>query len=427
YNKQKASFTQKHPQKHIVPAAVLTKSKPVYVTAIRPVSVVVPKIMVTRPRHAHSLTTKSKSTIRRHITHSQSSKTSNSPPRVTASQALVVSAAKGKKGKWVWRPKCLILDHDSRTTSASITLKRFDYNDALGRSKSVMAWIPKKSNHPICVQGNMSYLSDFQELNGGYVAFGGNPKGGNILGKGKIKTDFKLPDESQVLLRVPRENTMYNVNLKDIVPSVDLTCLFAKATIDESNLWHRRLGHINFKTINKLKKEKAREEANQQYVLFPVWSTGSSNPQNKEGDAAFDEKEHDAEKPESTVNLSLSSSALSGEQDDMAKKKDKGKSPIEYFTRNKDLNVDFKDYSEDSSNDVSAASPIVPTAGQNYSNSTNPFSAAGPSNTNTSPTYQKPSLKVASQLSDNSDILEMEDIAYSDHENVGAEADFNNL
>nr|GFC74769.1 hypothetical protein [Tanacetum cinerariifolium] len=31
--------------------------------------------------------------------------------------------------------------------------------------------------------GNMSYLSDFEELNGGYVAFGGNPKGGKIIGK----------------------------------------------------------------------------------------------------------------------------------------------------------------------------------------------------------------------------------------------------
>nr|GEY76191.1 ribonuclease H-like domain-containing protein [Tanacetum cinerariifolium] len=110
--------------------------------------------------------------------------------------------------------------------------------------------------------GNMSYLSDFEELNGGYVAFGGNPKGGKISGKGKIKTgkldfddvyfvkelkfnlfsvsqicdkknsvlftdieclvlspDFKLSDENQVLLRVPRENNMYNVNLKNIVPS----------------------------------------------------------------------------------------------------------------------------------------------------------------------------------------------------------------
>nr|GEV48571.1 putative ribonuclease H-like domain-containing protein [Tanacetum cinerariifolium] len=122
-----------------------------------------------------------------------------------------------------------------------------------------------------------------------------NPKGGMIFGKRKIKTgkrdfedvyfvkelmfnlfsvsqmcdkknrvlftdteclvltlDFKLPNESQVLLRVPREKNMYSVNLKNIVPSRDLTCLFSKATIDESNLWHRRLGHINFKTINKL-------------------------------------------------------------------------------------------------------------------------------------------------------------------------------
>nr|GEV19501.1 putative ribonuclease H-like domain-containing protein [Tanacetum cinerariifolium] len=107
-------------------------------------------------------------------------------------------------------------------------------------------------------------------------------------------------------------------------------------------------------------------------MLFLVWSTSSSNPQNKEGDAAFDGKEHDAEKPESAVNLSPSSSALSGEQDDMTKKKDKGKSPVEYFTGNKDLNANFKDYSKDSSND-------------------------------------------------------MEDIAYSDHENIGAEVDFNNL
>nr|GEX01361.1 retrovirus-related Pol polyprotein from transposon TNT 1-94 [Tanacetum cinerariifolium] len=36
--------------------------------------------------------------------------------------------------------------------------------------------------------GNVSFLSDFEEFNGGYVAFGGNPKGGKISGKGKIKT-----------------------------------------------------------------------------------------------------------------------------------------------------------------------------------------------------------------------------------------------
>ncbi|GJX01069.1 ribonuclease H-like domain-containing protein [Tanacetum coccineum] len=84
--------------------------------------------------------------------------------------------------------------------------------------------------------GNMSYLIDFEKIDGGYVAFGDNPKGGKIT------------------CRVPRKNNMYSVDLKNIVPKGGLTCLFAKATSDESKLWHRRLGHINFKTMNKLVK-----------------------------------------------------------------------------------------------------------------------------------------------------------------------------
>ncbi|GJS16293.1 putative ribonuclease H-like domain-containing protein [Tanacetum coccineum] len=84
--------------------------------------------------------------------------------------------------------------------------------------------------------GNMSYLIDYKEIDRGYVTFGGNPKGGKITGK------------------VPRKNNMYSVDLKNIVPKGGLTCLFAKATSDESKLWHRRLGHLNFKTMNKLVK-----------------------------------------------------------------------------------------------------------------------------------------------------------------------------
>nr|GEY35473.1 reverse transcriptase domain-containing protein [Tanacetum cinerariifolium] len=57
-----------------------------------------------------------------------------------------------------------------------------------------------------------------------------------------------------VLFCLPRENNMYNVDLKNVVLSGDLTCLFANDSLDESNLWHRRLGHINFKTMNKLVK-----------------------------------------------------------------------------------------------------------------------------------------------------------------------------
>nr|GFA41374.1 hypothetical protein [Tanacetum cinerariifolium] len=75
--------------------------------------------------------------------------------------------------------------------------------------------------------GNMSYLLEYKEINGGYVAFGGNPKGGKIIGKGKITTDtecvvlspdFKLTDESHVLLKVPRKDNMYIVDLKNVIP-----------------------------------------------------------------------------------------------------------------------------------------------------------------------------------------------------------------
>ncbi|GJS84256.1 putative ribonuclease H-like domain-containing protein [Tanacetum coccineum] len=67
-----------------------------------------------------------------------------------------------------------------------------------------------------------------------------------------LSPDFKLLNKSQVLLKVPRQNNMYNFDLKNVVPSGGLTYLITKAKIDESNLWHRRLGHINFKTMNKL-------------------------------------------------------------------------------------------------------------------------------------------------------------------------------
>ncbi|GKB49786.1 hypothetical protein Tco_0900539 [Tanacetum coccineum] len=143
--------------------------------------------------------------------------------------------------------------------------------------------------------GNKAYLADFQDFNGGPVAFGGSK--GYITGKGKIKTgkldfedvsfvkelqhfnlfsvsqmcdkknkvlftdseclvlspDFKLPDENQILLKVPRQNNMYSFNLENIVPLGGLACLIAKATTDESNYGLRRLGHVNFKNLTDCK------------------------------------------------------------------------------------------------------------------------------------------------------------------------------
>ncbi|GJU24377.1 putative ribonuclease H-like domain-containing protein [Tanacetum coccineum] len=154
------------------------------------------------------------------------------------------------------------------------------------RLKSIVAGVPKKNDSLIFVEGNpqqalkykgmfnsgcsrhmtgnKALLTDYQDIDGGFVAFGGSTRGGKITGIGKIRTnkiDFEdvffcegteLIDESQVLLRVPRKNNMYSFDLKNVVPTGDLTCLFVKAIINECKLWHSEARVIvNFKTMNK--------------------------------------------------------------------------------------------------------------------------------------------------------------------------------
>ncbi|GKC44415.1 putative ribonuclease H-like domain-containing protein [Tanacetum coccineum] len=196
-----------------------------------------------------------------------------------------VVAVKGNRGKavkastcWIWRPKQNQLDQGSNLNGVSDNIDDKGY------------WDSGCSRH---MTGNISYLSEYEPYDGGYVSFGHG--GGKITGKGTIKTgklefenvyfvkelkynlfsvskicdnknsilftateclvlgkDFKLDDNTHVLLSTPRQQNMYSIDLKNIVPHKNLTCLIAKASEDESMLWHRRLGHLNFKTMNKL-------------------------------------------------------------------------------------------------------------------------------------------------------------------------------
>nr|GFB77145.1 hypothetical protein [Tanacetum cinerariifolium] len=115
-------------------------------TAARTIGAARPTFSKTRPHIAPYAVSKSKSPIKRPFIRHTSPKPSISPPRVNAANLSVVRAASinavkpsaitaHNHTKKVWRPKTLVLDHAFRTTSASMTLKRFDYNDALGRSK----------------------------------------------------------------------------------------------------------------------------------------------------------------------------------------------------------------------------------------------------------------------------------------------------
>nr|GEU66654.1 hypothetical protein [Tanacetum cinerariifolium] len=288
--------------------------------------------------------------------------------------------------------------------------------------------------------GNMSYLSDFEAINEGHVAFGGNPKGGKITDTECIvlSPEYNLHDENQVLLRVYRENNIYNVDLKNIVPTRDLTCLFAKTTLDESNLWHRRLRHINFKTLNTLVKGKFDGKVDEGFLVgyfvnskaFRVFnsrtrivqetlhinflenktnvarsghlwlfdidtltksmsyqpSSGSTNPQNTEDDATFKAKEpkFKVEKSESEVHVSPSSSAKTKKHDDKTKREAIGKRLVKWSTGFRKVIEEFEDFTDSRTNEVNAASTPVPAVGQNPTKNTNTFSADGPSNTTVS-------------------------------------------
>ncbi|GJT94809.1 putative ribonuclease H-like domain-containing protein [Tanacetum coccineum] len=298
-----AKKTHPYAKKNMVLRAVPTKSGLVSINTVRQVNAAHTKTTVNAASPMSHLSKKAHLTVKRPINKNTTFKNSNFNQRVntvkdknvntirakaavnSARPKAVVIAVKGNNVNvvkasacWFWKQKTKVLDHGN----PQMDLQDHGVIDS-GCSRHIT--------------GNMSYLIDYEEIDGGYVAFRRNPKGGKIIEKGTIKTgnidfenvyfvrelkfnlfsvsqmcdkknsvlfndtecivlspNFKLIDESQVLLRVPRKNNMYSVDLKNIVPKRGLTCLFAKATSDESKLWHRRPSHLNFKTMNKLVK-----------------------------------------------------------------------------------------------------------------------------------------------------------------------------
>nr|GFB06589.1 putative ribonuclease H-like domain-containing protein [Tanacetum cinerariifolium] len=124
------------------------------------------------------------------------------------------------------------------------------------------------------------------------------------------------------------------------------------------------------------------EEGTQTYVLFSVLSDSSTHSPNNNKDALVDGKEHDddIQKSVSPDIHSSSSGAQTRKQGDKTENKDKGKSLVVTITGFRDLNAEFKECNNNSSNVVNAASSLVSTAGKNSINNTNDFNVAGPSN-----------------------------------------------
>ncbi|GJZ87270.1 putative ribonuclease H-like domain-containing protein, partial [Tanacetum coccineum] len=273
YNRVDAKTTHPSVHRNMSPRAVLLKTGLTPLNTVRPVNTAHPKLEV------HSAKSK---------THffKQAQSTAQRPfyKQTTLTRRSVHTA---KRHYYTGRPRAV---NTARSFTGHVnTVRGKPQQDDKGFVDSGC------SRH---MTGNIAYLLDFKEFDGGYVAFGGGAYGGRITGKGTLKTDsldfedvyfvdelnfnlfsvsqmcdkknyvlftntkclvlspnFKFPNESDILLKIPRKDNMYSFDMKNIVPKESVTCLVVKATLDESMLWHRRLGHINFKNINKLVKD----------------------------------------------------------------------------------------------------------------------------------------------------------------------------
>ncbi|GJY60054.1 putative ribonuclease H-like domain-containing protein [Tanacetum coccineum] len=260
-------MTHRHPNRRFVPQAVLTKSGKINTagasvnTVVRPVNTAGSKPTMNHPRSISNAYKRGYSQVTRPFNKDRAVVSENKGKGVNVVKASAC---------WVWKAK-----------NSNPQQKEYKEKGVIDSGCS---------RH---MTGNKCYLTKYEYYDGGFVSFGDGK--GRISRKVKIKTgtldfdnvyfckelkynlfsvsqicdkknnvlftdteclvlssDFKLLDESQVLLRVPRKDNIYSVDLKSVVSTKGLTCLFAKATIDESHLWHRRLGHVNFKNMNKL-------------------------------------------------------------------------------------------------------------------------------------------------------------------------------
>ncbi|GJT34775.1 hypothetical protein Tco_0925194 [Tanacetum coccineum] len=138
-------MTHLSPKRNMVPKSVLMRSGLVSLTTARPVNTTQPRTTVNSARPMTNIFNKA---------HSTDKNVNTARPKVVANTArpkAVLNAVKENQVNavkasacWIWKPKIKVIDYVSKHNSASTILKRFDYIDAQGRSKSVMAWVPKR-------------------------------------------------------------------------------------------------------------------------------------------------------------------------------------------------------------------------------------------------------------------------------------------
>nr|GEV99766.1 putative ribonuclease H-like domain-containing protein [Tanacetum cinerariifolium] len=227
----------KNHRKDIPKSRVLTRSRLVPLNAARPVTTVVPQTHVKHQKPVNHVVNKPHSPIRRPTDHKPAPKTSNFHQKVTTVKATKVNVVPGTKENWIqvshgWSPQMtltFLVDVQGKPHQALKDKGIIDSGCSRQLGTYLISLTLKKSME------DMLHLVEIQKVVRSQAKM--CDKKNSVLFTDTecvvLSSDLKLPDENHRLLRVPRENNMYNVDLKNIVPSGDLTCLFAKATLDE--------------------------------------------------------------------------------------------------------------------------------------------------------------------------------------------------
>ncbi|GJV70834.1 putative ribonuclease H-like domain-containing protein [Tanacetum coccineum] len=297
----------------MVPRAVLMKSGQISLNTARQVNTAHPKITMNSARPMTNLSKSTHSFVKWPIHKNTAFKNNNFNLRVntiedkkinTARPKVVVNLCLAKKAVvnavmgnnvtdvkalacWVWKPKTKVLDHVSKHNSASITLKKFDYVDAQGRSKSDKGVIDSGcSRH---MTGNMSYLTDYKEIDGGYVGFGGNPKGGKITGdiQSKLLKAFRSINRRT---RIVEENmhVQFSENTPNIAGSgpnwlFDIDALTKSMNYKPVVAGNQSNGNAGTKACDDAGKASMETVPGKDYILLPL-KESEFNDQEKEDD-----------------------------------------------------------------------------------------------------------------------------------------------
>ncbi|GKA82625.1 putative ribonuclease H-like domain-containing protein [Tanacetum coccineum] len=241
YNKVNYNYTTKrtHPnaQRNMVPRVVLMKTGLKTFNTARTVNTAHPKSTVFSAKSILRFSKAAQSTERRPFQSKIALSNKRFTHKVNTAKAQAVNTA---------RPSAVILARQTqlklfRPNSAVVNAVRVNQANVV-KASACWVWRPTKPN------GASHQLEEHY-----FTLLPGRSKGKHTQDDIRVVLTV-LPDESHILLKIPRKDNMYSFHMKNIVSKESLTFLVAKATLDESMLWHRRLGHINFKNINKLVK-----------------------------------------------------------------------------------------------------------------------------------------------------------------------------